>query len=83
MHMRAEITLYACDNQYLLGVNESLINGLLCGQEYAAALQQILPDDYVASSHHARWAGSYVQALGACDSSIGGAISSAAAEVGM
>lgn len=66
-----------------LELSESLINGLLRGQEYAAALQQILPDDYVASSHHARWNGCYVQALGACDRSIGGAISSAAAEVGM
>ena len=54
---------------------------MLCVQEYAAALQQVLPADYVASSHHARWDGCFVAAIGACDRSLGGVISPAAAEV--
>ncbi len=54
---------------------------MLCVQEYAAALQQVLSADYVASSHHARWDGCFVAAIGACDRSLGGVISPAAAEV--
>lgn len=40
-------------------------------QEYAAALQQVLPPDYVATSHHAKWGECFMRALGACDRSLG------------
>ena len=34
-------------------------------------LQQVLPPDYVATSHNAKWGDCFVRALAACDRSLG------------
>jgi hypothetical protein len=39
-------------------------------QEYSAALQQILPPDYVTGSHHVRWESAFQAAIQACDKSL-------------
>ncbi|BDA50909.1 probable serine/threonine-protein kinase SMG1 at C-terminar half [Coccomyxa sp. Obi] len=51
--------------------DQSLLAATAALQEYAAALQQVLPPDYVATSHHAKWGDCFMRALGACDRSLG------------
>ncbi|CAL8462813.1 g2346 [Coccomyxa elongata] len=58
--------------------DQSLLAATAALQEYAAALQQVLPPDYVATSHHAKWAECCVRALGACDRSLGAGMPSPA-----